>query len=155
MYNGEVNIYQEELDRFLDIAQRLKLEGLMADIEKDPVGPNFETEDCNEDTPFVNKHEALKAPVLINALTSFEELGSISRNSGDIDKINEKIEEYIDRDDQGRYKCTYCGKIGDKYKSHIKNHIETHLEGLLFPCQLCDKSFRSRNSLGVHKNGTH
>ena len=29
IYNGEVKICQDELDRFLDIAQRLKLEGLM------------------------------------------------------------------------------------------------------------------------------
>ena len=29
MYNGEVHIYQEELDRFLSVAQRLRLEGLL------------------------------------------------------------------------------------------------------------------------------
>ena len=29
IYNGEVKIYQENLDRFLSIAQRLKLEGLI------------------------------------------------------------------------------------------------------------------------------
>ena len=29
MYNGEVHIYQEDLDRFLTVAQRLRLEGLL------------------------------------------------------------------------------------------------------------------------------
>ena len=29
IYNGEVNIYQEELDRFLAVAQRFKLQGLL------------------------------------------------------------------------------------------------------------------------------
>ena len=29
IYNGEVHIYQEELNRFLSVAQRLKLEGLL------------------------------------------------------------------------------------------------------------------------------
>merc|ERR1712055_192750 len=28
IYNGEVQVYQEQLDRFLEVAQRLKLEGL-------------------------------------------------------------------------------------------------------------------------------
>ena len=28
IYHGEVQIYQEQLDRFLEVAQRLKLEGL-------------------------------------------------------------------------------------------------------------------------------
>ena len=31
IYKGEVQIFQEELDRFLTIAQRLKLEGLLGD----------------------------------------------------------------------------------------------------------------------------
>ena len=37
IYNGEVKIFQEELDRFLNVAQRLKLEGLLTnpDAEKE------------------------------------------------------------------------------------------------------------------------
>ena len=31
IYNGEVQLYQENIDKFLEIAQRLKLEGLMND----------------------------------------------------------------------------------------------------------------------------
>ena len=34
IYNGEIQIYQDDLDRFLDIAQRLKLDGLMASEDK-------------------------------------------------------------------------------------------------------------------------
>ena len=37
IYNGEVQIYQDDLDRFLIVAQRLKLEGLMEN------GNNFKT----------------------------------------------------------------------------------------------------------------
>merc|ERR1719480_225863 len=33
IYNGEVNIFQEELDRFLSVAKRLKLEGLLVKEE--------------------------------------------------------------------------------------------------------------------------
>ena len=33
IYNGEVNIFQDGLDRFLGVAQRLKLEGLMGNDE--------------------------------------------------------------------------------------------------------------------------
>ena len=36
IYNGEVQIYQENLDRFLAIAQRLKLDGLLGgDVKED------------------------------------------------------------------------------------------------------------------------
>ena len=41
MYNGEVQIYKEDLDRFLTVAQRLKLEGL--------IGSDAKEEDSNID----------------------------------------------------------------------------------------------------------
>ena len=36
IYNGEVQIFQDNLDRFLSIAQRLKLEGLIGSNEAEP-----------------------------------------------------------------------------------------------------------------------
>ena len=39
--------------------------------------------------------------------------------------------------------CTVCGKEG--VYSQIKHHIEAnHIDGLLIPCNLCGKTFRSR-----------
>ena len=35
IYNGEVQIFQEGIDRFLEIAQRLKLEGLLGTKEEE------------------------------------------------------------------------------------------------------------------------
>ena len=35
IYNGEVNIFQEDFDRFLAVAQRLKLEGLLGGKQED------------------------------------------------------------------------------------------------------------------------
>ena len=50
MYNGEVKIYQEELDRFLSVAQRFKLEGLLESQENEDSGavcqPGSEFELC-------------------------------------------------------------------------------------------------------------
>ena len=37
VYEGEVRIYQEDLDRFLNVAQKLKLEGLMGDDKTETV----------------------------------------------------------------------------------------------------------------------
>ena len=152
MYNGEVQIHQEELDRFLNVAQRLKLNGLIGDNEVEgETKSDFREEENHSivDAQFVARPEITESRKK-NTLASFGGVGTIAMNSDEIVKIDEKIKEYIDRDDQGIYKCTYCGKIGDKFKSHMKNHIETHLEGLSFPCHLCDKTFRSKNSLFNH-----
>ena len=50
---------------------------------------------------------------------------------------------------QFAYVCKVCGKEGEG--TNIKNHIEAnHLEGLIIPCNLCDKTFKSRNYLKQH-----
>ena len=56
MYNGEVNIFQEDLDRFLAVAQRLKLEGLLGGKQEEQdteyLPPQKEeTSDPNQVTP--------------------------------------------------------------------------------------------------------
>ena len=45
--------------------------------------------------------------------------------------------------------CKVCGKEGKS--DNIKDHIEAnHLEGIVIPCNLCDKNFGSRNALRQH-----
>ena len=46
------------------------------------------------------------------------------------------------------YVCKVCGKEGQK--TNIKNHIECmHMEGISIPCNLCEKTFRSRNAKDI------
>ena len=53
------------------------------------------------------------------------------------------------------YRCKLCGKESE-HKTNIKNHIEAnHLEGISIPCNLCEKTFRSRNSLANHNHVYH
>ena len=50
--------------------------------------------------------------------------------------------------------CKVCGKEG--HVRDIRNHIEAnHLEGVVIPYNLCDKTFRSRNSFRTHKSRQH
>ena len=51
MYNGEVQIFQEDLDRFLTIAQRMKLEGLRQDSNH----PNFDQNEAKEEISFTDQ----------------------------------------------------------------------------------------------------
>jgi len=172
IYQGEVQIYQEQLDRFLVVAQRLQLEGLTSqddeqerkanetieDTEK-YFENNFETGKENDTTEIKKfKTETLQSKrrrPRQSSSTSVAVAGSFSDlNTEEIDK---KIAEYLVRTEDGSYSCGVCGKAGDNTKrsQNMRNHIETHIDGLSFPCQSCDKTFRSRKQLGKHKHYQH
>ena len=52
------------------------------------------------------------------------------------------------------YQCTVCEKEG--INGTLKRHIEAnHLEGISIPCNFCEKTFRSRNSLTDHTRNNH
>ena len=82
----------------------------------------------------------------------------ISISPEDVSDVENTVNQYMELCEDGRYKCTLCGKMQKekgKFQRNLKNHIETHLEGLSFPCQLCGKTFRSRNSYYVHRTQHH
>ena len=75
--------------------------------------------------------------------------------AADIESIEARISENLQKDEDGTFSCRLCGKAGVKLSRNMKNHIETHLEGLSFPCNHCGKTFRSRNNLNIHKFRHH
>ena len=80
--------------------------------------------------------------------------------STDVSDVRKIVQQYMETDSHGKLKCTICGKeaVGKDRgvaRSHLENHIEIHLEGLSFPCQLCGKTFRSRNALNIHRTRNH
>ena len=66
-------------------------------------------------------------------------------------ELDQKLEEYFYKDQDGLFKCCQCGKECMK-RTHILEHVEIHVDNLSFPCQFefCDKTFRSRNARKSH-----
>ena len=56
-------------------------------------------------------------------------------------------------DNNGNQKADVCKVCGKEGKGNaIKDHIEAnHLDGIIIPCNICQKTFRSRNSFRKHK----
>ena len=77
--------------------------------------------------------------------------------TGDFQELDEKVKSMMEisqnLDPSGRQKakiCKMCGKEGQSMA--IRDHIEAnHLEGVLLPCNVCEKTFRSRMMLRKHK----
>ena len=153
IYNGEIQIYQEDLDQFLNIAQRFKLDGLIQGKEENIstaenkhdlfVDKSFQEDDSN----MVAVHEYVND---ITKMSKKERIISVhSANFENIEELDQKIDEMMERQQDGKYKCLTCGKLQIR-KGHMTEHVEIHIDGLSFPCHYCDKTFRSRSVLRDH-----
>ena len=175
LYFGEANVDQENLDTFLAIAEELQLKGLKGskdgdDHQKEPSQEqkNFEQKykttqgisngsikampDNVPNQPHENKNHAVAIPKTI-------------LSSGDLKILDETVKSMMDtsqnmfqkgnKEKGERFKiCKVCGKEGRNQA--IRNHIEAnHLEGVDIPCNMCDKTVRSRNALGNHVSRHH
>ena len=161
IYHGEVQIFQEQLDRFLNIAQKLSLEGLTATGDEN--GP-----DSNESTPEQMDNSTTNAVIKTErkprrqSTNHKNEIRTVVKaGHGVTDEVSEKINQNLIENDDGTFSCGFCGKTGDKKqilrtrKFVMRRHVETHLEGLSYPCQTCEKTFRSKNSLNSHTSLYH
>merc|ERR1712126_419515 len=155
IYNGEVQIYEEHLDRFLEVAQKLKLQGLNEKIVKNET----EIKDFDSIEEVENKTEK-------EEITAEHIRPHVAANVGNMDvhfkdkSQKYKINEYLIENSDKSYECSICGKISYRnakrtQKSRMQIHIETHLEGLTYTCSICQKDFRSSNALYKHKSQQH
>ena len=158
IYNGEVQIFQENLDNFLIIAQRLKLEGLIGNNVEDSQELNDDYKNiAKDDNPTEEAHyeKPINRPPQPKPrqLEKVDYKSIVSLSSEDVSEVDNAINENMEKA-SGMWKCKFCGKTFLR-KDVSKKHIETHLDGLSFPCQLCGKTFRSRNALSIHKARYH
>ena len=162
LYRGEANVFQENLDSFLAIAEELQLKGLMGKTddrvedlnEKHPKAPTFATViNTNAKIPknslkgqfskCPNPEENRTVAIPHNFSTDLQELDERVKS------MMEKSQNFVSNQNKRADICKVCGKEGQS--NGIKDHIEAnHLEGIILPCSLCDKTFRSRNSLRHH-----
>ena len=158
IYHGEIQIYQHDMDRFLGIAERLKLKGLIGGKQqKDEDDGQVKTEH------FVVENTQHKTSVMtINEsqgkdpfrTTEKPVISAQSLNIQSLEELDQKVEESYSKDSSGSYVCHFCA-TSIKYPSHMKVHVEKHFEGLEFPCTHCDSILRSRLSLRFHLKRQH
>ena len=168
MYYGEANIFQEKLDNFLSVAQRLQILGL---IRNDNVKQEDEVNDeelylddkiqdpshmIDNDNIITNSRSSSKRNPGSNQRMSTVKVNLIN---GDQQEIDRKVDEHIETYEDGSLKCSLCGKVDNckrtSGKQNIRNHVETHLEGISYQCQFCEMTFRSRNPYRIHRSRIH
>ena len=175
LYCGEANVLQENLDTFLGIAAELKLEGLTDSnereaekIERKPSKPKPGDQNFDPITQYSS-----------SLITEERHLSQFSKRKIDggnmtiamlddfpayMAELDEKVKSMMEKSQnmisygKGNIRkanvCKICGKEGQIVA--IRDHIEAnHLEGISLPCNQCEKTCRSRNSLRMHKSLHH
>ena len=158
MYYGEANIYQENLDTFLSIAEELNLKGLDGGGGKTGGSEHEENQKQPDNTHFMKSAEVVSQ--------SYSEMTVAlpkKEFSGDMKELDEQIENMMVRGENvikngpklsKAYVCQVCGKEG--MRTQVKDHIEAnHLDGISIPCTHCEKVFRSRSALKTHHARNH
>ena len=161
IYHGEVNLFQEQLDSFLDSAEKLEIEGLIGqegmDEEKDYQNKVFQEEEhvslAAETKHLVRMKNEEIIPKKQNTRPPISDASKIDVTSFTSEEIEEKIKELHQRID-GVWTCMVCDYTSTK-STNVKKHVERHMDGLSYSCDLCNKEFRLINSLNNHKSIVH
>ena len=145
IYLGEVQLPKDELNRFLQVAQRLELDGAVkaSNFQEAPVVTNdfyltLEEGECNNEiSEVVPKYD--EPPALFK---------SEPENHAQLDKV---LSQRFSRTIDNLFQCNHCPKSFTS-TSHAKDHAETHIEGLNFLCKYCGKSFKTRHNRRGHES---
>ena len=174
IYRGEVQIVQENLARFLGLADQLKIKGLegagsghSSDSEK---SKNKIKEEGLPDTKVSDRaldYTNDEDQHILVDIPDSEEMGfeiddkrnishfDLKTVEADTDNLEEQINTMLVKVDGG-WACTMCGKIEKHSRRNLIRHIEgKHLKGVSVFCPLCDDTFGSRNALYIHTSSMH
>ena len=170
LYYGEANIFEEKLETFLSIAEEFKLKGLTGEkkeasseksLSNQSSQNNHQIETKSELQENLNVSELNHAVSVQEGQQLVERTVSLSNGdfSSDWRKLDEKLKAMMIFGAQtpGKktvYNCQVCGKEGQGMQ--IRDHIEAnHLEGIVIPCNHCEKTFRSRSAMRGHRRIYH
>ena len=164
IYFGEANVFQENLDSFLALAEELQFKWLtgqdagqtkeqevkfretVVSKPKNPGNTDFSHMENNVILPRTVKENIGKTVALTKIDT--EGIGELAKS------LMEKTSSATPDGKRPLYVCKICGKEGQS--TDVQRHIEAkHLEGAALPCNICGKTSRSRNALGEHKRTYH
>ena len=151
IYEGEVSIYQHDLENFIDIAKKLKIKGLLnCDLQNEDYYPQEENK-MEGDSPN-KKTESFKDPGQIKKIEQ-EGKNQFTIDNHNLSTIYEDAKRAVDElvmKVGDVWMCKTCEKTMKK-NCHIRKHAELHIEGLSFPCNSCRETFRTRKKLAQHK----
>ena len=167
LYCGETNVYQEDLDSFLAIAEELELKGLIGKTNQEeqaiPTKPSeapVPKKTAFKDKTRMTKSVAMSSPRGSSRDSQVPTVAVANEHSANIQELDEQINSSMTKisrkNNRGQplYVCHFCGK--EAIHCDMKRHIEAnHLEGISIPCNFCEMMFRTRHARRMHQTRYH
>ena len=165
IYHGEVNIFQEDLDNFLALADELKLKGLSGTNDNTPEEAANTTEIVESFDKHVTHSQQKKMLKRENVIAKCEQetnksivpVDYVDNNDlvsdAETAVLKDKIISMMERT-TGGWKCLVC-ETKPKDKTNMARHVESHIEGFSHNCNLCGKTTRSSKGLVDHISVYH
>ena len=176
MYHGVAEIYQENLDDFLAVAEELQLKGLTGGKEpKDEQVGDFQNKAAKNSNKNSEKNKLTlkedfeaelyydqesKDILSTTMMTTIGQPSQVTFNGGTAEDFKTVVWSMISQSGT-MLTCTVCGKTKDKSLDrqathHMTSHVESlHVEGATYECARCEKTFRSKHALHCHTNKAH
>ena len=176
MYTGEANIFQDDLDCFLNLAEELKLNGLTGVKDEDDIVDSVDAIATSVKSEIVSKknkspaksidtvekvswkHELSKIRKSIHTISQDTSVVEFSKDMVPFEKnedVESRINSMMKKNKELKWTCTVCGKIV-RDKTNLYQHIEAnHMEGVSHHCNHCGKISRSKDSLRHHVSAQH
>ena len=155
IYYGETKVDKKNLDSFLQVAKRLKLDGVMGD--------ESDKEVVNEE----QRREKESFPKTVSKKTTDDSSNNIMHSYKTnpykgkyevLTELDQKVETYGLKSVDGRWKCSICGRtVVARQKINFGHHIDACLSGknVSFDCPSCNETYKSKSGLSTHKTIFH
>ena len=148
MYNGEANILQVDLGKFLELAVELQLKGLAGHTEEETCegfsNTNmYENVKCKTKSPPKMPIKEEYQEILCNEIGTISDINTTRVEVDHLDDLDEQINNMMHKGDGSSvWTCSVCGKNSIK-KSNMRQHIGgKHIMGAAYPCDQCGQVSR-------------
>ena len=182
IYNGQTNVFQDNLDNFLVLAEELKLKGLSG-VQKVNTGDNLKViNDGEGDTGSSGKDETDELIIeedSINIDDAHRDDNTVSvhhlipKNNHIQSQQNERVfacsfcnQSFGDRGNMNRHMknkhehrklvCSFCNKIFTDLSNMNRHILNTRTsEGREYNCRFCDHVFNQYSNMKKHLQANH
>ena len=177
IYNGEVTARSANLENLVNVANELKIEGLMEENSKKTEMTIFSTENKEKELNDSQPREMDNSNLNIADFVKIEpyEIMEDEEENGDkqevvddnnkavgrsnnqeelAEEVAKRMVEIIGVQGVRQYECLVCHKKQEA-KIKMKMHVETHLEGFTHTCKFCGVIKKTTRALQLHVYNQH